>query len=47
MTEKRIIALATKAYISIMGLEKWNSLTDSEKHDAVMTIIADFYNKIS
>ena len=47
MTEERIIALATKAYISIMGLKKWNSLTAAEKHDAVMTIIADYYNKIS
>lgn len=47
MTEERIIALATRAYISIMGLKKWNSLTDSEKHDAVMTIITDYYNKIS
>ena len=46
MTEERIIALATRAYISIMGLKKWNSLTDSEKHDTVMTIITDYYKKL-
>ena len=32
------IETASKVYIEIMGLEKWNSLTDTEKHDAVMMI---------
>ena len=31
-----------KAYISVYGEAKWNSLTDTEKHDAIMCIAKDF-----
>ena len=32
---------AKKAYIEVMGEEKWISLTDKEKHDAVMFMAKD------
>ena len=38
------IETAKNAYIEIMGAEKWNSLTDKEKHDVVM-MLADGMNK--
>lgn len=35
---KLFIETAKNAYIEIMGKEKWNSLTNKEKHDAVMML---------
>lgn len=35
------IESAKKAYIEVMGEEKWNSLTKQEKHDAVMFMAKD------
>lgn len=35
------IESARKAYIEIMGEEKWISLTDKEKHDVVMIMAKD------
>ena len=35
------IESARKAYIEIIGEEKWISLTDKEKHDAVMIMAKD------
>lgn len=35
------IESARKAYIEVMGEEKWNSLTKQEKHDAVMFMAKD------
>ena len=32
------IESAKNAYIKIMGKEKWNSLTNEEKHDVVMML---------
>lgn len=32
-------------YIKVYGLEKWNNLTDEEKHEATMIIAKDL-NKI-
>lgn len=32
------IETAKNAYIKIMGEEKWASLTDNEKHDAIMIL---------
>lgn len=31
---RRYFSLAAEAYIAVMGIEKWNSLTDQQKHDA-------------
>ena len=33
--------MARKAYIDVMGEEKWISLTDKEKHDAIMFLAKD------
>lgn len=35
---EQIINKIVEAYIKVYGIEKWNSLTNSEKHDAVMTL---------
>ena len=32
------IETAKSAYIQVFGEDKWNSLTDTEKHDAVMML---------
>lgn len=37
----KMINMITEAYIKVMGADKWNSLTDDEKHDAVMIIAKD------
>ena len=34
--KQKIIFTAKMAYIKVMGEEKWNSLTEKEKHDAIM-----------
>lgn len=38
---ERIIEMMKEAYIKVMGEAKWNSLTDSQKHDAIMILIKD------
>lgn len=35
----KMIELVKEAYITVMGREKWESLTDAQKHDAVMIIV--------
>lgn len=37
-----MIEMAKAAYIQVYGFEKWNSLTDQQKHDAVMILWRDF-----
>ena len=37
-----MVEMIKNAYISVYGEAKWNSLTDAEKHDAVMYIAKDF-----
>lgn len=39
--ENRIVTLSEKAYIKILGKKKWNSLTDQQKHDAIMIMVND------
>jgi len=39
---EKMVNMAAEAYISVMGREKWESLTDKQKHDAVMIIWKDF-----
>ena len=36
-----MVDMIASAYISTMGIDKWNSLTDEQKHDAVMIIAKD------
>lgn len=38
----KMIDMAAEAYKTVYGVEKWNNLTDKQKHDAVMTIWVDF-----
>lgn len=37
-----MVEMIKNAYISVYGEAKWNSLMDTEKHDAVMYIAKDF-----
>lgn len=46
MTDEIIIDMIVKSYVTIMGEEKWNSLSDEQKHDVVMTIATDALNRI-
>lgn len=39
MTEQKIINSIVKAYIQVMGESKWNSLTEKQQHDVIMTIV--------
>lgn len=39
-----MVELIREAYIRVMGVDKWDSLTDEQKHDAVMTIAKDVLN---
>jgi hypothetical protein len=38
----KMVEMMEAAYIQVMGKEKWNSLTDQEKHDAIMMIAKGF-----
>lgn len=35
------IETAKKCYINVYGLEKWEKLSDDEKHDVVMILAKD------
>lgn len=37
----KMIDMAATAYIKVYGFEKWNSLTDQQKHDVVMILLND------
>lgn len=41
-----MIDMIVKSYVTIMGEEKWNSLSDEQKHDVVMTIATDALNRM-
>jgi len=43
---KEMINMIAKAYIEVYGIEKWNSLSDKEKHDVVMFIANDLNNRL-
>lgn len=36
---EKMIQMAREAYISVMGANKWNSMTDEQKHDVVMMVL--------
>lgn len=36
-----------EAYINVYGVEKWNSLTGTQKHDAVMFIVKDLLKRMA
>lgn len=35
------VAMIQEAYIQTYGLEKWQSLTDQQRHDVIMTLARD------
>ena len=37
----KIVEMIIEAYIMVMGLEKWNSLTEQQQHDVIMIIVKD------
>lgn len=39
--EKQMVNMICEAYIQVMGIEKWNSLTYEQKRTVVMTIAKD------
>lgn len=39
--EEKIIMMVREAYINTYGAEKWNALTDEEKHDVTMILVKD------
>ena len=41
-----MIEMVKEAYVRVMGIEKWNSLTDEQKHDAIMILVRDMYKAI-
>jgi hypothetical protein len=41
----KMINMIAESYIKVYGIEKWNGLSDKEKHDAVMIIANDFNNR--
>ena len=43
---EKMIGIISSAYIQAMGFEKWNSLTNEQKHDAVMIIAKDALNNL-
>ena len=47
MTTEKLVDLMQDAYIKVMGLEKWNSLTDEQKHDAIMLMVKDALKAIT
>ena len=38
---EKMVEMIKKAYIEVMGIEKWDSLSDDEKHDVIMIICKD------
>lgn len=49
MTNKEmdIVNMIVESYISVMGVDKWNSLNDKQQHDVIMIVTKDFYNAIN
>ena len=37
----KMVNMMIEAYISVMGAEKWNSLTVEQQHDAIMIMVND------
>lgn len=41
-----VINAVKRAYIEVMGVEKWMALTDREQHDVIMILVKDLNNSI-
>ena len=43
----KMVGMIQQAYIEVYGIEKWISLTDQQKHDAVMIIVRDMHRALA
>lgn len=41
-----MVNMIREAYITAMGIEKWNSMSGQEQHDAVMFITRDLLRRL-
>ena len=39
---EKMVNMIVEAYIKVMGVDKWNSLTAIQQHDVIMNIAKDF-----
>ena len=45
--ESKIVSMMIDAYIKVMGVDKWNSLTDQQQHDVVMILVKDMLQALA
>ena len=41
-----ILAAVKEAYIKNMGEDKWNAMTDEQKHDVTMKLVTDMLKAV-
>lgn len=41
-----ILAAVKEAYIKNLGVDKWNALTDDQKHDVTMRLVEDMLKAV-
>mgnify|MGYP006907953776 CR=1 FL=1 len=46
MEIERIVNMVKEVYIGVYGSKKWNSLSDTERHDITMTMVKDMIKMI-
>lgn len=44
---EKMVQMIIEAYVTVMGAEKWNSLTADEQHTVIMTMAKDLDKAIS
>lgn len=42
----KVVNMVVDAYISVMGEDKWNSLTEQQQHDVIMILIKDMIKAV-
>ena len=43
---EKMVDIIVKAYVEVYGIEKWNSLTEDQQHDAIMFIARDIERRL-
>lgn len=43
---EKMVDIIVKAYVEVYGIEKWNSLTTDQQHDAIMFIARDIERRL-
>jgi len=43
---EKMVDIIVKAYVEVYGIEKWNSLTADQQHDAIMFIARDIERRL-